>query len=43
MGCFGSRMTYAWSTTKTCLDNVDDDKRWGTTKRQEWQQGMTKW
>jgi hypothetical protein len=25
------------------LDNVDDDKRWGTTKRQEWQQGMTKW
>jgi hypothetical protein len=43
MGCFGLTMIYTWSTTKTHPNNANDDKRWGTTKRLECQQGMTKW
>ncbi len=34
-------MIYTWLTTKTCPNNANDDKRWGTTKRLEWQQMIT--
>jgi hypothetical protein len=39
---FQNDLTWLTRETHLHLDDIEDDKRWGTIKRQECRQGMTK-